>query len=74
MEVEKILESLLACKEIKPVNPKGNQPRIFSGRTVAESETPVLLPSDVKSQLIEKTLILERLKAKGEGDRRECDG
>ena len=68
--MEKILESLLDCKEIKQVNPKGDEPQILIGRTVAEAEAPVLLPSDVKSQLSEYTLILERLKAKGEGDRR----
>ena len=39
-------------KEIKPVNPKGNQPRIFIGRTDAEAEAPVLWPPDAKSQLI----------------------
>ena len=52
--VEKILESPLACKEIKPVNPKGNQSRMFFGRTEAEAETPVLCPPDVKSWLIGK--------------------
>ena len=36
MVLEKALESPLDCKEIKPVNPKGNQPRIFIGRTDAE--------------------------------------
>ena len=39
-------------KEIKPVHPKGDQPRIFIGRT--DAETPVLCPPDVKSQLIGK--------------------
>ena len=43
----------LDCKEIKPVNPKGNQPWIFTGRTVAEAEASILWPSDVKSWLIE---------------------
>ena len=41
-------------KEIKPVNPKGNQPWIFIGRTDAEAEAPTLWPPDVKSQLIRK--------------------
>ena len=45
--LEKTLESLLDCKEIKLVSPKGNQ--IFIGRTDAEAETPVLWPPDVKS-------------------------
>jgi len=40
--VEKTLESPLDCKEIKPVNPKGNQSRIFIGRTDAEDEAPIL--------------------------------
>ena len=51
MELEKALESLLDSKENKLVNPKGNQPRIFIGRTDAEAETPVLWPPDVKSHL-----------------------
>ena len=49
--VEKTLENRLDNKEIKPVNPKGNQPRIFIGRTDAEAETPILWPPDVKSWL-----------------------
>ena len=49
MVLEKIPESPLDCKEIKPVNPKGNQPRIFIGRTEAEAETPVLWPPHAKS-------------------------
>ena len=51
MVLEKTLESLLDSKEIKQVNPKGNQLRIFIGRTDAEAEAPVLWPPDVKSQL-----------------------
>ena len=43
------LESPLDCKEIKPVNPRGNQPQIFIGRTNAEAEAPILWPPDVKS-------------------------
>ena len=42
MLLVKIVESPLDCKEIKPVNPKGNQPRIFIVRTDAEAETPIL--------------------------------
>ena len=44
----------LECKEIKPINPTGNQPWIFFGRTAAEAEAPILWPLDVKSQLIGK--------------------
>ena len=51
--LEKILESPLDNKEIKSVNPKGNQPRIFIGRTDAEVEAPILWPT-VKSQPIGK--------------------
>ena len=50
--LEKTLESPLACKEIKPVNPKGNQPWISIRRTDADTEAPVLWPPDVKNQLI----------------------
>ena len=50
----KTLESSLEYKEIKSVNPKENQPRIFTGRTDAEAETPILWPPDVKSWLIWK--------------------
>ena len=52
--LEKTLESPLDCKEIKPINPKGNQPWIFTGRTDAEAETPILWPPGAKSQLIGK--------------------
>ena len=52
--LEKTLESPLDCKEVKPVNPKGNQSWIFIGRTDAEVETPVLWPPDVKNWLIRK--------------------
>ena len=52
--LEKTLESPLDCKEIKPVNPKGNQRWIFIGRTDAEAEAPVLWPPDSKSWLIGK--------------------
>ena len=52
--LEKTLESPLDCKEIQPVNPKGNQSWIFIGRTDAEAETPILWPLDAKSQLIGK--------------------
>ena len=47
-------KSPLESKEVKPVNPKGNQPWIFIGRTVGEAEAPLLWPPDGKSQLIGK--------------------
>ena len=62
MVLEKTLESPLDCKEIQPVHPKGDQPRILTGRTDVEAETPILWPPDVKS----KTLILGKI----EGGRR----
>ena len=52
--LEKTLESPLDCKEIKPVNPKENQPWIFIGRTDAEAEAPILRPPDTESWLIGK--------------------
>ena len=52
--LEKTLESPLNFKEIKPVNPKGNKPCIFIGRTDPEAEAPILWPPDVKSRLIGK--------------------
>ena len=52
--LEKTLENPLDCKEIKPVNPKGNQPWIFIGKTDAEAEAPVLWPPDAKNLLIWK--------------------
>ena len=54
VELEKTLESLLDCKEIKPVNPKGNQSWILIGRTDAEAETPILWLPDAKNWLIGK--------------------
>ena len=52
--LEKTLESSLDSKKIKPVNPKGNQTWVFIGRTDVEAETPILWPSDAKSQLTGK--------------------
>ena len=52
--LEKILESPLDYKEIKPVNPKGNQPWIFTGRTDAEAEASIFWLSDVKNWLTGK--------------------
>ena len=52
--LEKTLESPLDCKEIQPVQPKGNQSWIFIGRTDAEAESPILWPLDEKNWLIGK--------------------
>ena len=51
--LEKTSEGPLECK-IKPVNPKGNQPWILTGRTDAKAEAPILWPPDVKNRLIGK--------------------
>ena len=51
MVLEKTLGSPLDCKEIKPVNPKGNQPSKVAKRTDAEAEAPILWPPDAKSCL-----------------------
>ena len=68
------LESPLDSKEIKPVNPKGNQPWIFIGRMDAEAETPILWPPNVKNWLTGIDPDWERLKAGGEEDDRGWDG
>ena len=52
--LEKTPESPLDSKEIKPVNPKGNQPWVFIVRTYAEAVAPILWPPDVKNWLIGK--------------------
>ena len=64
MVLEKTLESSLNNKEIKPVNPKGNQSWIFIRRTHAETEAPVLWPCDTKRRLTnqEKPWCWESLK------------
>ena len=64
--LEKNLESPLECKEIKPVNPKGNHSWIFIERTDAEAEAPILWPPNGKSRLIGK----DQLLGKTEGKRR----
>ena len=54
MVLEKTLESLLDCKEIQPVHPKGDLSWVFTGRTDAEAETPILWPPHAKSCVIGK--------------------
>ena len=74
MVLEKTLESPLDCKEIRPVNPKGNQSWIFFGRTDIEAETPILWPPDCKEPThLKRPWGWERLKV-GEGDDRGWDG
>ena len=52
--LEKTLESPFDCKEIQPIHPKGDQSWVFTGRTNAEAEAPILWPPDVKNWLIWK--------------------
>ena len=73
--LEKTLKSPLDSKEIKPVNPKGNQSWLFIGRTDAEAEAPVLWPSDAKSQLIgQKLVAMKNWWQEEKGDNRRWDG
>ena len=72
--LEKTLESPLDCKEIKPVNPKGNQSQIFTGRTDAEVEAPILWPPDSKSWLIRKDPETEDRRRRGWQRIRWLDG
>ena len=62
--LEKTLESPLDCKEIQPVHPKRYQFWVFIGRTNVEGETPILWPPDEKSWLVEKSLMLEKIKGR----------
>ena len=65
--LKKTIESPLDCKEIKPVNPKGNHSWIFIGRTDAEAEAPVLWPPDAKSRLIRKGPDTRKDRRQGKG-------
>ena len=56
--LEKTLESPLDCKEVQPDHPKGDQSWMFIGRNDAEAETPILWPPRMKSDSLEKTLML----------------
>ena len=62
--LEKTLESPLNCKEIKPVNPKWNQPWILTGGTDAEAEAPILWPPEGRTDPVEKTLMLGKIEGK----------
>ena len=64
MVLEKTLESPLDCKEIKPVNPKGNQPWDLFGGKDAEAETPVLCHPMRRVDSLEKTLMLGVIKGR----------
>ena len=62
--LEKTLESPLDCKEIKRGNPKGNQSWIFTGRTDTEAEAAVLWPPMLRTDSLEKTLMLGKIEGR----------
>ena len=62
--LEKALESPLDCKEIKLVNPKGNQSLIFIGRTDVEAEAPIIGYLMQRTDSLEKTLILGKIEGR----------
>ena len=64
MVLEKTLENPLDSKEIKSVHPKGNQSWIFIGGTGAESEVPILWPPDIRTNSLEKTLMVGKIEGK----------
>ena len=64
MVIEKTLESPLDCKEIQPVHPKGDQSWVFIGGTDVETETSILWPPDVKTDSMEKTLMLGKIEGR----------
>ena len=72
--LDKTLESPLDCKEIKPVYPKGNQSWIFIGWTDAKPEDQYFGHLMWRTNSLEKTLMLGKIKAGGEGDDRGWDG
>ena len=74
--LEKTLESLLNCKEIKQVNTRGNQAWIVTGRTDAEAESPILWPPDAKNWLIGTLMLgkIEGRRRRGQQRMRWLDG
>ena len=75
--LEKTLESPLDCKEIQPVHPKGDQSWVFTGRTGAEAEAPILWPLMQRADSLEKTLMLgktEDRRRRGRQTMRWLDG
>ena len=64
MVLEKALESPLDSKKIKPVHPKGDQSWVFTGRTDAQAETPILWPPHMKVNSLEKTLMLGKIEGR----------
>ena len=70
----KTLEGPLDCKEMQPVNPKGNLSWIFIGRTDAKPETPIFWPPDVRTDSLEKTLMLGKIEGRRKRGHRGGDG
>ena len=64
MVLEKTLESPLDCKEIQLVHPKGDQSRVFTGRTDVEAETLILWPPMQRTDSFEKTLMLGKIEGR----------
>ena len=62
--LDKTLESPSDCKDMQPVNPKGDESWVFIGRTDVESETPILWPPDAKADLLEETLMLGKIEGR----------
>ena len=69
-----VVEKTLDSKDIKAVNPRGNQLWIFIGRTDVEAEAPILWPPDAKNWITGKDPNVGRLRAGGEGGDRRWDG
>ena len=75
--LEKTLENPLDCKEIKPVHPKGNQSWMFTGRTDAEAESPILWPPDTENWFTGKDPDAEKIEGRrrrGQQGMRWLDG
>ena len=68
--LEKTLERPLDCKEIQPVHPKGNQSWIFTGRTDAQAETPILWIPSAKNWLIGKDPDVRKIEGRRRGRQR----
>ena len=72
--LEKTFESHLDCKEIKPVNPEGNQSWIIIEGPDAEAEAPILWPPDPRADSLEKTLMLGKIEGKRRRGRQRMRG
>jgi len=68
--LEKTLESLLDCKEIQPIHPKGNQSWVFIGRTDAKAELQYFGHLMRRAGLFEKTLMLGKIEGRRRGQQR----